>query len=183
MTQKFYCYVDETGQDTLGEIFIVSIVIADYERDLLRQICKDIERHSRKGHRKWAKTSYDRRVAYIRQVLERATFAGKLNFAIYRDTRDYAFVTVQAIARALNATGETDYKVTVLIDGLPRSLERTVGLQLRRLGIRAKKVRGLKDEGDVLIRLADAACYASVIRTSCTDRGAFGFDERIKKPP
>ena len=33
MTQKFYCYVDETGQDTQGELFIVSVVIADQERE------------------------------------------------------------------------------------------------------------------------------------------------------
>jgi len=33
-----------------------------------------------------------------------------------------------------------------------------VGLQLRRSGVRAKKVRGLKDEADALIRLADAVC-------------------------
>jgi len=53
---------------------------------------------------------------------------------------------------------EKEYKVTVLLDALPRSLERDVGLRLRRKGIRAK-VRGVKkDENDVLIRLADAIC-------------------------
>ena len=158
MTQKFYCYVDETGQDTQGELFIVTVVVADQERDHLRQACEEIERDSRKGRRKWVKTKYDRRLAYIRQVVERPIFAGKLNFAIYRDAQDYPSLTVQTIARALNATGETDYKATVFIDGLPRSLERTVGLQLRRSGIRARKVRGLKDEADALIRLADAIC-------------------------
>jgi len=156
--RKFFCYVDETGQDTRGELFIVAVVIAGQERDQLRQACEDIERDSRKGRRKWIKTKYDRRLAYIRQVLERPIFAGKLNFAVYRDVQDYPSSTVQTIARALSATGGTDYKATILIDGLPRSLERMVGLQLRRLGIRAKKVRGLKDESDALIRLADAVC-------------------------
>ena len=141
-----------------GELFIVAVVIADQERDQLRQACEDIERHSRKGRRKWVKTKYSRRLAYILQVLERPIFEGKLNFAVYRDVQDYPSATVQTIARALSATGETDYKATILIDGLPRSLERMVGLQLRRLGIRAKKVRGLKDENDALIRLADAVC-------------------------
>lgn len=158
MIQKFFCYVDETGQDTRGELFIVAVVIAGQERNQLRQACEDIERDSRKGRRKWVKTTYSRRLAYIRQVLEGPIFEGKLNFAVYRDVQDYPSSTVQTIARALSATGETDYKVTILIDGLPRSLERAVGLQLRRLGIRAKKVRGLKDENDALIRLADAVC-------------------------
>jgi len=158
MMHKFFCYVDETGQDTRGELFIVAVVIAGEERDQLCQVCEDIERDSRKGRRKWVKTRYNRRLAYIRQVLERPIFEGKLHFAVYRDAQDYSSLTVQTIARALSATGETDYKATIFIDGLPRSLERTVGLQLRRSGIRAKKVRGLKDENDALIRLADAVC-------------------------
>jgi len=29
--QKLYCYVDETGQDTAGKIFIVSVVIIEKE--------------------------------------------------------------------------------------------------------------------------------------------------------
>jgi len=37
-------------------------------------------------------------------------------------------------------------------------MEQVVGLQLRRSGIHAKKVRGLKDESDALIRLVDAIC-------------------------
>jgi hypothetical protein len=158
VTQKFFCYVDETGQDTQGELFIVTVVTASQERNQLRQACEDIERGSRKGRRKWVKTTYSRRLAYIQQVLERPIFEGKLNFAVYRDARDYPSLTVQTIARALSATGETDYKATILIDGLPRALERAVGLQLRRSGIHAKKVRGLKDENDALIRLADAVC-------------------------
>lgn len=71
MTQKFYCYVDETGQDTRGELFIVTVVVADQERDQLRQACEEIERDSRKGRRKWVKTKYNRRLAYIQQVVER----------------------------------------------------------------------------------------------------------------
>jgi hypothetical protein len=77
MMQKFFCYVDETGQDTRGELFIVAVVIADQERDQLRQACEDIERGSRKGQRKWIKTKYSRRRAYIRQVLERPIFEEK----------------------------------------------------------------------------------------------------------
>ena len=134
------------------------VVVTDQDRNHLRQACEEIERDSRKGQRKWVKTKYDRRLTYIRQVVERPIFAGKLNFAIYRDAQDYSSLTVQTIVRVLSATSETDYKATVFIDGLPRSLERSVGLQLRRSRVRIKKVRGLKDESDALIRLADAVC-------------------------
>jgi hypothetical protein len=38
-------------------------------------------------------------------------------------------------------------------------LEQVIGLQLRRSGVHAKKVKGIKkDENDALIRLADAVC-------------------------
>jgi len=156
--QKFFCYVDETGQDTQGELFIVAVVIAGQERDQLRQACEDIERSSRKGRRKWVRATYSRRLAYLRQVLKRPIFEGKLHFAAYRNVQNYSTLTVQAIARALSEMDETNYKATILIDGLTRSLERAVGLQLRRAGVHAKKVRGLKDENDALVRLADAVC-------------------------
>ena len=139
-------------------MFIVTVVVTGQERNQLRQACEDIERNSRKGRRKWVRTTYSRRLAYFRQVLKRPIFEGKLHFAVYRDVQNYSSLTVQTIARALSEMGETDYKATILIDGLPRSLERGVGLQLRQLGILAKKVRGLKDENDALIRLADAVC-------------------------
>jgi hypothetical protein len=159
VTQKFFCYVDETGQDTQGEIFVVSVVIAGQEKDQLIQVCEAIERESGKGRVKWIKTTYRRRLAYIRQVLERPIFRDKLNFAIYHNTRDYLSLTVQTIGQSLSVTEETDYKATILVDGLPRTQERAIGSQLRQLGIRVRKVRGVKkDENDALIRLADAIC-------------------------
>jgi hypothetical protein len=156
---KLYCYVDETGQDTRGELFIVSVVMTDQEREQFRQVCKAIERDSHKGQRKWIKTTYNRRLAYIQRVLEAPIFHGRLSFAVYRDAQDYTALTVRTIARALDSAGAEDYKATVFIDGLPRSLEQTVGLQLRLSGAHAKKVKGIKkDENDALIRLADAVC-------------------------
>src|SRR6266545_1996408 len=34
-TQKLYCYVDETGKDTLGQLFVVSVVTAKEDRAAL----------------------------------------------------------------------------------------------------------------------------------------------------
>lgn len=159
MPQKFYCYIDESGQDTQGKLFIVSVVVAAWERDQLIQMCKTIEQESGKGRVKWIKTGYQQRLNYIQQVLSQPIFQRRLNFAVYRHTRDYAGVTTHTIAQALSATGETDYKATILIDGLPRTQERLVGNQLHQLGIHTRKVRGVKkDENDALIRLADAIC-------------------------
>jgi len=50
-------------------------------------------------------------------------------------------------------------KTQNLIDGLPRAHELQARQHLTRLGVHAKKVRGVKkDENDALIRLADALC-------------------------
>jgi hypothetical protein len=159
MMHKLYCYVDETGQDTRGRLFIVSVIVTGVEREQVIELCESIEQTTGKGRVKWIKARYDKRLAYIRRVLQEPVFQGKLYFAVYQDTRDYQSLTIQTIAETILAHARQPYKATVLIDGLPRSRRREVGSRLRNLGIRIRKVRGVrKDEYDALIRLADALC-------------------------
>lgn len=157
--QKLYCYVDETGQDTEGNLFIVSVVIADHERDAAIELCEKIERETGKRRVKWIKAGHSKRLEYIRRILQEPVFREKLNFAIYRNSKEYLALTVLTVARAIFANAQKEYKVTVLIDGLPRSQEKWIGSELRHLHIQIRKVRGVrKDENDALIRLADAIC-------------------------
>ena len=159
MVEKIYCYVDETGQDTKGDLFIVSVVIVEHERNQVIELCEKIEQKTHKGRVKWIKANYSKRLDYIRTILQEPAFMGKLNFAVYRNSRDYLPLTVLTIARSVTALALADYKATVLIDGLPRPQERWVGSELRHLRIQIRKVRGMrKDENDALIRLADALC-------------------------
>lgn len=158
MTHKLFCYVDETGQDTQGRLFVVAVVVTDSEREMLRQQCSAIEAQSGKGQRKWVKSKYDRRLAYVQQILKIPALHGRLCFSASYDHANYLEATVQAVAGSLRLVESAEYQATVLIDGLPRSEEREVGLQLRRLGVPVKKVRGAQDDTDVLIRLADAVC-------------------------
>lgn len=157
--KRFFCYVDETGQDTEGELFVVAVVIAAEDRERLLLQCGEIEREPGKGRLKWIKTEYGRRIAYIQRLLDHALLQSKVSFAVYSYTRDHVKLTTDSIARALAATGERDYRATVLIDALPRSQEVVIGGSLRRMGVLVRKVRGVKrDENDALIRLADAMC-------------------------
>jgi hypothetical protein len=159
MGQKLYCYVDETGQDTKGDLFIVAVVVTGEEREELREVCETIEKESGKGNRKWHKTKSEFQVAYIQQLVETPILVGKLGFATYRFGQDYLSFTVQTIARTLQATQIEDYRAVTLIDALPHGLERSVGAMLRQQNIRSEKVRGVrKDENDPLIRLADGVC-------------------------
>jgi hypothetical protein len=156
---KFYCYVDESGQDTQGRLFIVSVVIADEDREELLKALEAIERETGKNRLNWSKTTYARKLAYVRRVLKLNAVHGKLNFALYQHSRNYFDLTVQTIIRALNAVGQAEYKATVLIDALPPSQARIVSRLLHQSGVHIKKVRGVRrDENDALIRLADALC-------------------------
>ena len=156
---KLYCYVDESGQDTEGRLFVVSVVITGPQRDQALTLCERIEAETGKGRVKWVRTSYERRLAYIERVLSEPLLQGSLYASISYDTRAYLSFTVETIAWAIDASTNQPYKATVLIDGLPRSHEREVGSALRRLNIKTFKVRGIrKDENDALIRLADGVC-------------------------
>jgi hypothetical protein len=47
--EKLYLYVDETGQDTGGRLFIVGVVVTDEENETYRHRCQAIEHESGKG--------------------------------------------------------------------------------------------------------------------------------------
>ena len=110
------------------------------------------------GRAKWSWAAHAKRLAYIRVVLNEPALRGALWFEKHAKSKDYLGQTVSTIANVLQATSLPDYKATILIDGLPAAQESLVGRQLRRMGIHPRKVRGLRDESDALIRLADALC-------------------------
>lgn len=158
--QKLYCYVDETGQDARSKFFLVSVIIAEDNREEFLKELTRIEKESGKGNVKWISAKDSARAAYIRQVLSNSLFKGKLHYAVYPRTPDYFAKTVLTIGRAITAYITTeDYRATVFIDGLPKSLVSQAGVALRRLHIKIFKVRGVKkEENDALMRLADALC-------------------------
>lgn len=170
--QKLYCYIDETGQDTRGSLFIVSVIVTAEEREPLRQALERIERLAKKGRRKWTDSREQNRMEYMREVLTTPACKGKLMYAVYRDTTDYLGRTVLAVAHAIPAYTESDYEATVFVDGLPKSQTRLFGSMLRRFRIRTKKVRGVrKEQADALMRLADALC--GFIRAAVSGESAF----------
>lgn len=157
--QKLYCYVDETGQDTAGALFIVSVVVSGEERENLTEILNQIEHDSGKGRVKWMHAKAKARLAYMQSIFSRFEFKGKLYYSFYRNTREYLARTVLSAARTVTEVAEKDYETTVFVDGLPKSLVGWFGSELRHLHIRTKKVRGVrKEESDALMRLADALC-------------------------
>jgi hypothetical protein len=177
MATRLYYYVDESGQDTQGRLFVVGVVVTDQDTERYRQACEVIERSTRKYDRKWVRVPYLRRLAYIRQVLDTRLFDGRLLFAIYHNTTDYDALMVKTIALVLRHIGK-GCEATVLIDALPHKRENDVRRTLRRHGIKTRKVRGVRrEENDALIRLADA--LAGLVRA--TSEGQPEMQELFKR--
>ncbi len=178
-TQKIYCYVDETGQDTEGKLFIVVAVVVDDERDELNRYLQEAETASGIRKKKWvrAKGATDSRNQYL-EAVGTGDFKSKIFFSIYEHTGTGAFeqLTVLTIAQAVNRYREKhgvgdDYRVSITIDGLKLPEGARVGKSLRDLGIRPRKVRGGRDESEPILRLADR--IAGLVRESHEGREAY----------
>ena len=122
-------------------------------------VSAEVEERSGKGGLKWRKTSLKRKVEYMRAILSSPLFQDSLFFASYEDTSAYLDLTILATARALlQKAGGTEYKATIVVDGLRASEAAHFAVALRQLRIGVRKVRGMKDESNSLLRLADAVC-------------------------
>jgi hypothetical protein len=179
--QKLYCYVDETGQDTEGRIFLVAVVILESERDQLRDELAEIERASGKRERKWTRATLAQREAYVRGLLSHPSFARAFYYSAYEETRAYVDLTVLSVAKAINTHTPDPYAATFLVDGLRRTEQHRFASGLRKLRVSVRKMRGVSDENDAFIRLADA--LAGFVRDSRAGgrRLAPLYAEAIKK--
>lgn len=156
--QKLYCYVDESGQDTKGRMFVVAIVIFDGDKDALLSHCERLEQDTEKGKFKWGKAEHSRRSEYLRKVFADRCFENSLRYAVFCETTDYDNATIRAIAATVRGYKRSQsYTTYVYVDGLSKTKRREYSQELRTLGVRVRKVRGIaKDENNALTRLADA---------------------------
>ena len=161
-TKRTELYVDESGQDTRGELFIV-VCVAVKNSDELRERCESLESTSGKGRAKWAEADRKRRLAYLRTAISDASsFRATVFYSVFRKTTDYDGATVEGIARAYHELSIPDSSVFVYVDALGNKKGHNYKTRLRKLRCSVKKVRGIrKDENEPLIRLADAVAGAA----------------------
>lgn len=156
---KLYCYVDETGQDTGGRLFIVAVIITSDQRDELRSILQRIEWVSKKYHLKWTDATRKQRMVYIQAIIEKPVFKNLVTYSRYTDTKTYVDLTILSVAKAIHTKtdkAEMPYEANIFVDGMRRSEQHRFAAGLRKLGIKVRKARGLRDQSDEFIRLADA---------------------------
>lgn len=154
--QKLYCYVDETGQDTRGKLFLVSVVITSSQKEKLRDKLNKIEQTSGKKIKKWTKTTRSQRKKYIEAIITEKDFVNNIFYSEYRDTKAYVDLTILTTAKSLLGKARLPYQATIFVDGLNRTERHRFSAGLRQLKVNVRKVRGLRDQSDEFIRLADA---------------------------
>lgn len=160
---KLYCHVDETGQDGLQNFFLVSIVITDRaKKDQLEEQLEMLEKETGKNTLKWTKTKTSIRKDFIERIGKIKTLRNSIFYSMYPDGKAYTHLTSLSVAKAVLAKGETNYTVTVIIDGLTRTDTEKVRHDLKQLKVKYDNIRGMKDEQSVFLRLAD--CFAGFIR-------------------
>lgn len=153
---KVYAYVDETGQDTLGDFFLVAAVVLISGRDELRKDLQEMENQSGRGKSKWTHSNKTQRQKYIELLLNNKKFKKSLFYSVFEGSKAFTDLTILATAWAINTRAVGEYKAVVFIDGLQQSNYPKYARGLRKLNIKTCKVRGLRDGSDEFIRLADS---------------------------
>jgi len=160
MPAKLYAYVDESGQDTKGVFFVVSVVILDADQEIILTQLEAIEERSRKGKAKWHRARYAYRQAYIDELANLTRLTRSLFCESFTGSQEYEKLTVTATAHAIGrrSQGSPD-EVTVFVDGLLKHEAIRFATHLRAQWRTVRKVRGVqKEQNNALIRLADALC-------------------------
>jgi hypothetical protein len=170
--KKLYCYVDETGQDTASEVFVVVAVVTEEQQDKLRDALLEIENDAGTGGRKWHKSRKARRLRYLGLVQERDIVPGGVFFGSYAKPLPYFFPFLEVIEGALKSKAERSYVARVFVDGIDRQKARELTNALRLREVSLELVKSRRDESEPLIRLADmwAGCIRAALHGATQER-------------
>lgn len=159
MSLKLYEYVDETGQDTRGKLFVVSVLVLGAQRYELEKALESIEIKSGKRKKKWTDTKHKERDAYLIRVLKLENLKGAVYFDTLRKSKDYFSFTASVAAAAVRKRTKKEDEVTIYIDGFNKSeiakFKRIIKPSMKARTF-VKMIR--RDESSALMRLADSLC-------------------------
>lgn len=162
---KIYCYVDESGQDTRGSFFTITVFVISKNKEQLGNLIEEIETKTGKRNIKWNKAIHSKRMDYLRKLISEVDLQGKLFYSVYQGI-EYDYFAILSIAKVINKINiKKNQKISIYIDGLTKTRAMKYGSELRKLGVKNCKVKGVrKDENNVFIRVADS--LAGLIRLS-----------------
>lgn len=102
MVTKLYCFVDETGQDTIGKLFIIVSIVVDNEKEEILTFLEEAEKKSGKTKRKWIKTRNTERNKYLNIALTSPKLKRKIYYHVFRNTKEYENLMVLVIGESIN---------------------------------------------------------------------------------
>lgn len=163
-TQKLYCYVDESGQDSRSEFFIVVTVIAvDNQQELKDKLLK-LERDSGFGRKKWHKSRSPERERFLDLVMKNNIGNGSIYYGHYKKPLPFFLPLLETLTKAIVATARDNYMCVIYVDGIDKKKSGELTNALRLKGVKTGYVRSARDESEPLIRLADR--WVGCIRAS-----------------
>lgn len=153
--KKLYCYIDESGQDTLGKLFVVSIVISRNKEGLEKQLIKIEDKQN--SHLKWRKTKHSFRINYIEEIISLSLVKKSIYIAQYPESgKAYTDLTIYSTAKAIkNIRSLSSYQIRVVIDGLKKSEIHYYKSEIKKLNLYPYSVQGAREESSPILRLAD----------------------------
>jgi hypothetical protein len=157
--QKINVYADETGQDTQGGFFLVAVVIVPADAVQHFEHCELVsEKESGRSARKWRSSNKKSRTAYLGCLLKQDLRGLRVRIRSYRNRKDYTTMTAETIAAAIQSliAENGPRKATIMIDGMNDAEIERVRRTLKASSIRYRKIRGPRDEGSPMIRVADS---------------------------
>jgi hypothetical protein len=170
--QKLYCYLDETGQDTASEVFIVVAVLSDRNQEYLRDALIEIEELAGVRYSKWHNSKPERRLRYIELALDRNLGQEDVFFGSYPKPLPYLLPMIEVLERSIKAKAAPSYTARVFVDGIDRKKAAELTNALRLHGISLEMVRSRRDESEPIIRLADmwAGCIRGALLGKAEER-------------
>ena len=147
---KIYNHVDESGQDTKGEFFVVANIISTTDRNTLETLLLSIEAKSGRGSRKWHGSKHPRHQKYLDLLIGSGQFKDKIFYRIYAEGYCYlertAYVIADSLDKFTNLNGIKEFQSVVVVDGAKPVEQRRIAQVIRRRRIYVEKVRGARDE-------------------------------------
>lgn len=159
MIQKLYCYVDESGQDTEGELFVISVLVLGAQRYELEKALEAIELESGKRKKKWTNAKHGEREKYLRSVMRLEGLKNVVFYDVLRESKEFFAFTANVTASAVRKRAKKGDEVTVYVDGFTKieiAKFKKILKPLMKARTFVKMIR--RDESSSLIRLADALC-------------------------
>lgn len=163
---KLYCFVDETGQDAGSKFFVVVAVLVTDQVGEFRTWLEQLEQSVRIGTVKWHKANYPYRLQFMNEFLR---YGGKNVHAYFIKTPKpvfYYLPLIDLLQQATTLHGSALTQTQVCIDGLDKISAKKITNALRTAHRSIRLVRGVRDESEPVIRLADrlAGCIRMALR-------------------